>query len=172
MQGTSLYLPLETAIHRLHPVAKVLGLLILFVPALAFNDPIWLGALLVCSILLLLAAGGWENLRRMGGFLLVLFVMASLMWSLFMVDLKEPHVLLVLGPVTISPPVCLKNRKESFRSRKSSMERPSSPARFDISASASAPAASVLPSMPSVPALSRSNPGILPISFRAARHSS
>lgn len=102
MQGTSLYLPLDTAIHRLHPVAKVLGLLILFVPALAFNDPIWLGTLLLCSILLLLGAGGGENLRRMGSFLLVLFVMASLMWSLFMVDLKEPHVLLVLGPVTIS----------------------------------------------------------------------
>ncbi len=102
MQQTSLYIPGATVMHALHPVVKVLGLLILFVPALAFNHPAYLGLVLLATIALLLIADGAENLRRMAGFLMVLFIMASLMWSLFMVDLRDPRVLLVLGPVTIS----------------------------------------------------------------------
>lgn len=102
MQTGFLFIMADTAIHRLHPVVKLLGLALLFVPAMAFNHPAWEAVVLVLAVLLLLAAGGVPNLRRLGVFLTVLFVMASLLWSLFMLEVKEPKVLLVLGPLTVS----------------------------------------------------------------------
>ncbi len=102
MQTQFLFIAASTGLHRLHPVVKVLGLAILFVPALAFNHPAWMAVVLALSVLLLLAARGAPNLRRLGWFLGILFVMSTLMWSLFLVDLQEPHVLLELGAVTIS----------------------------------------------------------------------
>ena len=102
MQTSSLFISADTAIHRLHPVVRLLGLILLFVPAMAFNLPLWEAVVLAVALLLLIAAGGKPNLRRLGAFLVVLFIMASLMWSLFLLDVEEPHVLAELGPLTIS----------------------------------------------------------------------
>jgi energy-coupling factor transport system permease protein len=102
MQTGSLFVKANTSIHRLHPVVKVLGLLFLFVPAMAFNLPLWEAVILALALLLLLVAGGAPNLQRLGAFLVVLFLMASLMWSLFLLDVDEPQVLAQLGPLTIS----------------------------------------------------------------------
>ncbi len=102
MQTEFLFIAANTALHRLHPVVKVLGLALLFVPALAFNHPAWMAVILALSVLLLLAADGGPNLRRLAWFLAILFVLSGVMWSLFLMDLQAPHVLLELGAVTIS----------------------------------------------------------------------
>ncbi len=102
MQTSFLFIAASTALHRLHPVVKVVGLVLLFLPALAFNHPAWEAAVLGLSILLLLLAHGGANLRRLGWFLLLLFVMSALMWSLFLLDVKEPHVLFEIGALTVS----------------------------------------------------------------------
>ncbi len=104
MQTSSLFIPAETFLHRLHPVVKVLGLVLLFVPALAFNHPAWVGGVLALGMVCLLVGGGAPNLRRLATFLTVLFVVSSVLWALFMVDLKpeDIHVLLVIGPLTVS----------------------------------------------------------------------
>jgi energy-coupling factor transport system permease protein len=104
MQTSSLFIPAQTLLHRLHPVVKVLSLVLMFVPALAFNHPAWVGGVLALGIMCLLVAGGLHNLRRLAAFLIVLFILSSVLWALFMVDLnpEEIHALLVIGPLTVS----------------------------------------------------------------------
>ncbi|MFP3903901.1 MAG: energy-coupling factor transporter transmembrane component T family protein, partial [Armatimonadota bacterium] len=102
MQSGFLFIPAETSIHRLHPVVKVLGLLLLFVPAMAFNHPVWVGAVLVVAVVLLLGARGGENLRRLWGFLFLLFVMSTLLWTLFLQGIEQPEVVFVIGPLSIA----------------------------------------------------------------------
>lgn len=102
MQNTFLFVPADTILHRLHPVVKLLGLTMLFVPALAFNHPLWVLGVLVLSVGLLLAAAGISNLRRLWAFFALLFVMSTLLWMLFLQGLEEPHLLFTVGPLVIS----------------------------------------------------------------------
>ena len=75
--------------------------------------------------------------------------------------------LVPVGPVTKRSPVLRKSDQESFRRRKSAGSSPSLRARGQLSPSAKAPAASVGPSLPSVPAASRAAPAV-PSSSRPA----
>lgn len=107
MQSGFLFIPADTPLHRLHPVVKVLGLVALFVPALAFNHPAWVGGVLVVALLLLASAHGLPNLQRLWGFVLLLFVMSTLLWTFFLRGLEEPEVLLVLGPIQVASEAAL-----------------------------------------------------------------
>ncbi|MGQ9731048.1 MAG: energy-coupling factor transporter transmembrane component T family protein [Candidatus Zipacnadales bacterium] len=79
-----LYVDRASVLHRMHPVTKVLGLVLGFAVSLIFSHP-WpaLGALALAFIALA-ATGGLANLRRVWKFLAVLFVMTTLIWSVFL----------------------------------------------------------------------------------------
>ncbi len=102
MQNTFLFVPADTVLHRLHPVVKLLGMTVLFVPALAFNHPLWEFGVFVLSLGLLLAAAGQSNLQRLWAFFVVLFSMSTLLWMLFLQGLEEPHLLFTIGPLVVS----------------------------------------------------------------------
>jgi len=79
-----LYVERESLLHRLHPVTKVAALVLGFAVGLVFSHPLpALGAVLL-ALVGLGAAGGLGNLRRVWKFLLILFAMTTLIWSLFL----------------------------------------------------------------------------------------
>jgi energy-coupling factor transport system permease protein len=79
-----LYVERESALHRLHPVTKVIGLLLGFAISLIFSHPLPALGALVLALIALAAAGGLGNLARAWKFLLILFVMTTLIWSIFL----------------------------------------------------------------------------------------
>ena len=79
-----LYVERESALHRLHPVTNVIGLLLGFAISLIFSHPLPALGALVLALIGLAAAGGFGNLARAWKFLLILFVMTTLIWSLFL----------------------------------------------------------------------------------------
>jgi energy-coupling factor transport system permease protein len=79
-----MYVDRESALHRLHPVTKVVGLVLGFAVALTFSHPAPAAGALVLAVAVLLAAGGAANLRRAWKFLLVLLLMTTLIWSVFL----------------------------------------------------------------------------------------
>ncbi len=103
MNSQFLFVDTDSPIHRLHPITKIIGLIVLFVPAMAFNRPEAQLVVLGLAVLLLGIAHSLVNLRRLYKFLLVLLVMSALMWALFLRDVPEDTQLLAtLGPLTIS----------------------------------------------------------------------
>jgi len=106
--ATFLYVEQQSALHRLHPVTKIVGLLLLFVPPMAFNDPWWVAGSFVLAALVLCLGRAQSNLTRTWKFLLVIFVMSTVMWALFLRDdrpfmkpLLEPK-LVEFWPVAVS----------------------------------------------------------------------
>jgi energy-coupling factor transport system permease protein len=79
-----LYVERESALHRLHPVTKVVGLLLGFAISLIFTHPLPALGAFVLALVALAAAGGLGNLARAWKFLLVLFIMTTLIWSVFL----------------------------------------------------------------------------------------
>ncbi|MBM3501586.1 MAG: energy-coupling factor transporter transmembrane protein EcfT [Armatimonadetes bacterium] len=79
-----LYVDRESPLHRLHPVTKIVGLVLGFAIALMFSHPLPAAGALLLSLIALGAAGGLGNLRRSWKFLVVLFVMTTLIWSVFL----------------------------------------------------------------------------------------
>ncbi len=79
-----LYVERESALHRLHPVTKVIGLLLGFAVSLIFSHPLPALGAFALALVALAAAGGLGNLGRAWKFLLILFVMTTLIWSLFL----------------------------------------------------------------------------------------
>ncbi len=94
-----LYSPARSPLHRLHPAAKLVGLLVLFLVALAFNDPLWVLPLFVFSLGLVGLARGWEGLRRIGPLALWLAVVAAILWGV----LLRAGESATLGPITYYP---------------------------------------------------------------------
>jgi energy-coupling factor transport system permease protein len=78
-----LYLPKDTPVHHLHPVTKILGTILLFVPPLATVDPVEM--LIPTGIVGVIAVVGkcLPNIRRVGGFILKLGVFSFLLWTMF-----------------------------------------------------------------------------------------
>lgn len=106
--STFLYVERESPLHRLHPVTKIVGLALLFVPPMAFNDPRWVAGAFALSLSALCLARAYANLARTWRFLLVIFVMSTLMWALFLRDaaleaqkLLEPK-LVEVWPIAVS----------------------------------------------------------------------
>ena len=79
-----LYVERESPLHRMHPVTKVIGLVLGFAVSLVFTHPLPALGALVLALAALAAAGGLGNLGRVWRFLLVLFVMTTLIWSVFL----------------------------------------------------------------------------------------
>jgi energy-coupling factor transport system permease protein len=79
-----LYVDRDSSLHRLHPVTKVVGLLLGFAVALMFSHPLPALGALVLALIVLAAGRGLPNLRRTWKFLLILFVMTTLIWSVFL----------------------------------------------------------------------------------------
>lgn len=79
-----LYVERESPLHRLHPVTKVIGLVLGFAISLIFSHPLPALGAFVLALIALAAAGGLGNLARAWKFLLVLFVMTTLIWSVFL----------------------------------------------------------------------------------------
>ncbi len=78
-----LYLPQQSPVHRLHPSTKIIGLALLFVPPLAFNNPAFVGGTWLLALAILAAGKSLPNLNRIAGFCLAVFILATVMWSLF-----------------------------------------------------------------------------------------
>ncbi len=80
-----LFLDSDSWLHRLDPRTKVLGLLGVFVVALAFSDPRYL--LLPTSLVLVLIASArvMENLRKVWILLVLLFLYCVFLWPLFVI---------------------------------------------------------------------------------------
>ena len=94
-----LYLDRDTAIHRLSPITKIIGLVLIFVlplfsdrPELALIPLAFVGALV-------LWAECWINFRRIWVFLLFLLLFSTVLWSVFH---REGVPLFHLGPVRVS----------------------------------------------------------------------
>ncbi|MEW6356325.1 MAG: energy-coupling factor transporter transmembrane component T [Planctomycetota bacterium] len=76
------YVPVRTRIHRLHPVSKILCLVLWFVMAMIFAHPLYLGGLAVLAMLIAGRAGALRNLRRACKFMIVLFLLSAVLLAL------------------------------------------------------------------------------------------
>lgn len=94
-----LYVDRETVVHRLHPVAKVLGMLCFFTAAFVSEQPLLLLPLAAGVAALILAVGAWPIVRRLRILFVLVFVMTFVIWTLFFRG-GEPWF--VWGPVRIS----------------------------------------------------------------------
>lgn len=90
----SLYLDVETWVHRLDGRTKVLALLGLFVLELVFSDPRYLIVVMVFVLAGVAMASAFGNVRKMWLLLVLLFIYSTLLWPFF-VDGQTP--LLTLG---------------------------------------------------------------------------
>jgi energy-coupling factor transport system permease protein len=79
----TLYRPLATLVHRLHPVTKVGGLGAFIVTTFVVDRPIYLLPLSVAVGVLLGMAGGWPNVRRLWLLFVLVFVFSVGVWTLF-----------------------------------------------------------------------------------------
>ncbi|HVO23854.1 MAG TPA: energy-coupling factor transporter transmembrane component T [Candidatus Margulisiibacteriota bacterium] len=94
-----LYIDRPTALHRLNPTVKVLGMLCFFVAAFVTQAPV--AALPVAALVsvLITMARAWPNVRRLRFLFLMVFVMTFVIWTLFF---RGGEPVLVCGPVRIS----------------------------------------------------------------------
>ncbi len=100
MRSSWLYQRRESPIHRLHPLTKLLGLLLCFVAAFAFNDPRWLAPYLAVALALIFIARVEDNLGRASRFVLLLFFLSVLLWTFFVRDVSPSWQ---WGPLAASP---------------------------------------------------------------------
>ena len=79
----ALYVEPPTAVHRLHPVTKLLGLASLYLAAFMVDDPRHLAPVALVPIALLVAAGATPLLRRFARALVTIFVFTVAVWIVF-----------------------------------------------------------------------------------------
>jgi energy-coupling factor transport system permease protein len=97
--AVDLYLGRNTAIHRLDPRAKILGLSAAFVLALAFNHPAFVAGVALAVVFLALLARCLANLWRLRAILLALLVFSSVLWPLM---LRGPTEIARIGPLLLT----------------------------------------------------------------------
>jgi energy-coupling factor transport system permease protein len=78
-----LFLDDDTWIHRLHPLVRLFGMVVLFLAAYLVERPIWQVPLLVPLVLLVWSTGAWRNVVRLRVLFVLVFVMTLLIWTLF-----------------------------------------------------------------------------------------
>jgi len=88
MRSSWLYQDRGSLIHRLHPMTKLIGLLLLFVAAFAFNDPRWVAPYVVLIVILFAVGRVLDNLRRSLWFVVLFFALSVLLWTLFLRDVE------------------------------------------------------------------------------------
>lgn len=94
-----LYIPRDTALHRLHPVVKLAGMMCFFVAAFVSERPSLLLPISAGIALLLATSGSLPNVRRLRILFVLVFVMTFLIWTLFY---RQGEPLIALGPVWVS----------------------------------------------------------------------
>lgn len=95
-----LYIDHRSALHRLHPAVKALGMMCFFVAAFVSEQPAALVPLCVGVIGLLQLAQAWPNVRRLRVLFFLVFVMTFVVWSLFF---RGGTPWFRLGPISLSP---------------------------------------------------------------------
>ncbi len=93
-----LYAERESFFHRLHPSAKIAGLALAFVAALAFSHPLFLLPLVPVLVLPGLAAGVGTGLRRVGWLMAAIGLMSFILWGIFY---PAPADLHLFGPIRV-----------------------------------------------------------------------
>lgn len=96
-----LFIDRDTWVHRLHPVVRLLGMLVLFVAAYAVERPMWQVPLLLPIAVLLGWTGAWRNVWRLRILFAMVFLMTLLIWTVFYGPDGQPP-LLTWGPLHVS----------------------------------------------------------------------
>jgi len=94
-----IYLDKQSLLHRLHPVTKIVGLLLLFIWSMIFNHPLYLSIIFVMVLFLSILAKSLSNLEKFSLLLIILALFSTLLWSFF---LRGPTRLFKLGFIQIS----------------------------------------------------------------------
>jgi energy-coupling factor transport system permease protein len=79
----TLYMAAPSAVHRLHPVTKLAGLVAFVIAAFVVDRPLFQLPLALAVLVLLVAAGGLGNLYRLRVMLVLVFVFTLLIWTFF-----------------------------------------------------------------------------------------
>ena len=79
----SLYLEHSSWLHRRHPIAKTLALVMLFVAAFLLDHPLLLGPLLVLVLVAVVTTGSTPVLYRMRWLMIPVFVFTTIIWTVF-----------------------------------------------------------------------------------------
>ncbi|MFQ5808502.1 MAG: energy-coupling factor transporter transmembrane component T family protein, partial [Armatimonadota bacterium] len=88
IMATFLYVEKQSVLHRLHPAAKVIALVLVFAAAMAFRDPLPELLVLALAVATAWAANGLGTLRRVWKFCAVIFFFTTLLWTLFQQTLQ------------------------------------------------------------------------------------
>jgi energy-coupling factor transporter transmembrane protein EcfT len=83
MSSTSLYVDIDTPVHRLAGRAKLALAAGLSVAAFVFADPLWVGSVLAVAFVGLIGLGGWRNFKRIWYIVVALVVVSVLVWPAF-----------------------------------------------------------------------------------------
>lgn len=78
-----LYLDHRTALHRLHPVVRLLGMVVLFIAAFVAEDPVGQIPLVALLVGIAVWTGSLPNLYRLRVLIGLIFFMTFLIWTLF-----------------------------------------------------------------------------------------
>lgn len=96
-----LYLDHRTSLHRLHPVVRFFGMIVLFIAAFVVDDPLGQIPLVVLLVGVTVWTRSLANLYRLRVLIGLIFVMTFLIWTLFYGPDGNPP-LLTLGRFEIS----------------------------------------------------------------------
>ena len=86
----TLYVAAPSALHRLHPVTKLGGLLAIVIAAFLVDRPLVLLPLAAAVLLLLVPAHGLVNFRRLRVMFLLVFVFTLVTWTFFYGGVLKP----------------------------------------------------------------------------------
>ena len=93
-----LYLGRDTFIHRLHPITKIFGLLLLFALAMTFNHPFYAFIVFLFILIIIGLSKSFRNLGRIKTMLILLVVFCSVLWTFF---IKGSTILWEFGKIKI-----------------------------------------------------------------------
>lgn len=79
-----LYLDKGSFFHKLHPVTKIISLLLLFLMAIIFNHPLYLLAIAIGVLLIIIFSRSLPNLYKIKTLLIFLILFCTVLWSIFL----------------------------------------------------------------------------------------
>jgi len=94
-----IYLDRESLLHHLHPVTKIVGLILLFIWSMIFNHPLYICIVFLMVFFLSILAKSLSNLKKFSILLIILALFSTLLWSFF---LRGPTRVFKLGFIQIS----------------------------------------------------------------------
>jgi energy-coupling factor transport system permease protein len=100
-----LYSERGSLFHGLHPSAKIMGLLLAFVAAMAFSHPLFLLPLALVFVPPGLAAHVGPGLKRVGWLMVIIGIMSFILWGIFYPGSAGPSY--PLGPLRLRQPALL-----------------------------------------------------------------